>query len=162
MVLVLRDFPSLPLRAVDSKWAIFSGEFGVRLSRVRVVRAMRDHSTILLVEDYAPLRQTLTRLLTRGGFVVLAGGSGEEGLSLFHTHQSAIRLVVIDMMMPGMNGLDLGAALARESPDLKILYISGFAGSVAAMSFQQTISKALLLKPFKGETLLNRVKEMLV
>ena len=64
---------------------------------------MRDHSTILLVEDYAPLRQTLTRLLTRRGFVVLAGSSGQDGLSLFHSHQSAIRLAVIDMMMPGLN-----------------------------------------------------------
>jgi DNA-binding response OmpR family regulator len=123
---------------------------------------MRHHSTILLVEDYAPLRQTLTRLLNRRGFIVLAGGSGQEGLALFHAHQSIIRLALIDMMTPGMNGLDLGAALARESPDLKILYISGFAKSVAAMSFQQTSSKALLLKPFDGETLLNRVNEMLV
>src|SRR5215475_3659717 len=109
---------------------------------------MRHHSTILLVEDYAPLRQTLTRLLTRRGFVVLAGSSGQEGLSLFHDNQSAIRLALIDMMMPGLNGLDLGAALARESPGLKVLYISGFGESVAAMSIQQTTSKALLLKPF--------------
>jgi DNA-binding response OmpR family regulator len=123
---------------------------------------MRDHLTILLVEDYAHLRQTLTRLLTRRGFVVLAGSSGQDGLSLFHSHQSAIRLAVIDMMMPGLNGLDLGAALARESPDLKILYLSGFAGSVVAMSIQQTTSHALLLKPFNGKTLLNRVREMLV
>ena len=123
---------------------------------------MRDHSTILLIEDYAPLRQTLTRLLTRRGFVVLAGGSGQEGLSLFHAHQSAIRLALIDMMTPGMNGLDLGAALARESPDLKVLYISGFTESVAARSFQQTCSNALLLKPFDGETLLNRVNELLL
>ena len=123
---------------------------------------MRDHSTILLIEDYAPLRQTLTRLLTRRGFVVLAGSSGQDGLSLFHSHQSAIRLAVIDMMMPGLNSLDLGAALAREAPDLKILYISGFAGSVAAMSIQQTTSNALLLKPFTGETLIDRINEMLV
>jgi two-component system cell cycle sensor histidine kinase/response regulator CckA len=94
--------------------------------------------------------------------LVFEAGSGEEGLVLFHEHQSEIQLALIDMMTPGMNGLDLGAALARESPDLKILYISGFAGSVAAMSFQQTTSNALLLKPFNGETLLNRVKEMLV
>jgi FixJ family two-component response regulator len=65
-------------------------------------------------------------------------------------------------MTPGMNGLDLGAALTRESPNLKILYISGFAGSVAAMSIQQTASRALLLKPFNGKTLLDRVNEMLV
>jgi DNA-binding response OmpR family regulator len=123
---------------------------------------MRNHSTILLVEDYAPLRQTLTRLLTRRGFVVLAGSSGQEGLSLFHAHQSAIRLALIDMMTPGMNGLDLGVALTRESPNLKILYISGFAGSVAAMSIQQTASRALLLKPFNGKALVDRVNEMLV
>jgi YesN/AraC family two-component response regulator len=65
------------------------------------------------------------------------------------------------MITPGMNGLDLGAALVRESPDLKILYISGFAGSVAARSFQQTSSNALLLKPFDGKTLLNRLNELL-
>jgi FixJ family two-component response regulator len=66
------------------------------------------------------------------------------------------------MMTPGMNGLDLGAALTRESPNLEILYISGFAGSVAAMSIRQTASSALLLKPFNGKTLLDRVNEMLV
>jgi hypothetical protein len=53
------------------------------MRKFSVARAMRHYSTILLVEDYAPLRQTLTRLLTRRGFVVLAGTSGQEGLSLF-------------------------------------------------------------------------------
>jgi FixJ family two-component response regulator len=66
------------------------------------------------------------------------------------------------MITPGMNGLDLGVALTRESPNLKILYISGFAGSVAAMSIQQTASRALLLKPFNGKALVDRVNEMLV
>jgi DNA-binding response OmpR family regulator len=132
------------------------------LSQVEADKRMRDHSTILLVEDSAPLRHVLTRLLTRRGFVVLAGGSGQEGLSHFHAHQSAIRLALIDMMTPGMTGLDLGAELVRESPDLKILYISGFPGSIAAMSIQQATSHALLLKPFNAKTLINRVNEMLV
>src|SRR5215469_13534745 len=115
---------------------------------------MRSHSTILLVEDCSPFRQTLTRHLTRQGFIVLAGGSDQEGLSLFHAHQSDIRLALIEMITTSINGLDLGAKLAKESPDLKILYMSGNAGSVAAMSIQLSSSKALLLKPFNEQTLL--------
>jgi hypothetical protein len=53
------------------------------------------------------------------------------------------------MMMPGLNGLDLGAALARESPDLKILYISGFVGSVAGYELSADFLARPLVEAFR-------------
>ena len=117
--------------------------------------------TILLVEDHTPLRSSLAQLLARHGFHVLDAGDAEHALALFREHRAAIDLVIADMMMPGVTGLDLGAELERDSPVLKILYISGYTESIAAASLRSQSPDRVLLKPFTSEELLARIGELL-
>lgn len=117
--------------------------------------------TVLLVEDDTNLRRLVVTMLTRGGFETLAAGTASEGLSLVRERAGAFDLAVLDMMMPGMSGLDLASDIEREYPGLKILYISGFVGSLAADALARRTPDRVLLKPFTEEALLERVRTLL-
>jgi CheY-like chemotaxis protein len=117
--------------------------------------------TVLVVEDDACLLQLLVSMLASGGFDTVAAGRAAEGLSLVRQHCGAFDLAIIDMVMPGMSGLDLATDLEREYPNLKILYISGYVGSLAADALSRRTPDRVLLKPFTHQTLLERVRMLL-
>ncbi len=116
---------------------------------------------VLVVEDDSSLLQLVVRMLASGGFDTVAAGKAADGLSLVRQRRGAFDLAVIDMMMPGMSGLDLATDLGREYPDLKILYISGYIGSLAAEALSRRTPDRVLMKPFSAEVLLERVRMLL-
>lgn len=81
---------------------------------------------ILVVEDEAAIRTAVCDILTSLNYRSLAAADGEEALRLYAQHAGAIALVVSDMMMPGMNGLDLHARLHAIQPHQKFLLLSGY------------------------------------
>lgn len=117
--------------------------------------------TVLVVEDDASLRRLVVGMLAGGGFATLAAGEAENGLALVRQRQGALDLAIIDMVMPGVSGLDLATDLGREYPNLKILYISGYIGSVAADVLSRRSPDRVLLKPFTEQALLERVRMLL-
>jgi DNA-binding response OmpR family regulator len=117
--------------------------------------------TVLVVEDDANLRRLVVHMLANGGFETQSTGTAAEGLSLVRERQGAFDLAILDMMMPGVSGLDLATDLDREYPNLKILYMSGFVGSVAAEVLSRRSPDRVLLKPFTEQKLLERVRTLL-
>jgi CheY-like chemotaxis protein len=117
--------------------------------------------TVLVVEDDANLRRLVVHMLGNGGFETVATGTAAEGLSLVHERQGALHLAILDIVMPGMSGLDLASELAREYPSLPILYISGYVGSLAADALARRTPDRVLLKPFTEQTLVERVRLLL-
>src|SRR5579871_3355999 len=87
--------------------------------------------TILVVDDQTPVRQLISRMLTRSGFHTIEAGSGPQALEKFEDANGSIDLAIIDMIMPRMSGLDVAAELSRQRPSLKILYLSAHSGSIA-------------------------------
>jgi DNA-binding response OmpR family regulator len=125
---------------------------------------MIDHDskpTILVVEDDASLCRLVVRFLHAAGFATLAAGRAADGLALVRQHQGAFDLAIVDMVMPGMSGLDLATDLDREYPSLKILYISGYIDSLAADALSRRSPDRVLLKPFSEQALLDRVRMLL-
>lgn len=117
--------------------------------------------TVLVVEDDPCLLYLIERMLASGGFQTLAAGRAIDGLSLVRERQGGLDLAIIDLVMPGMSGLDLATELGREYPDLTILYISGFVGSLAADALARRSPDRVLLKPFSEQELLDRVRMLL-
>lgn len=117
--------------------------------------------SVLVVEDDANLRRLVVHMLANGGFETQSTGTAAEGLSLVRERQGAFDLAILDMMMPGVSGLDLATDLDREYPNLKILYMSGFVGSVAAEVISRRSPDRVLLKPFTEQKLLERVRTLL-
>jgi PAS domain S-box-containing protein len=89
------------------------------------------HETILLVEDEAGLRRLAERALSALGYRVLAAGSGEEALRAAAEHHGAIHLLLTDLVMPGMGGAELAAALRPLRNGLRVLFMSGYAEGTA-------------------------------
>ena|ERR1051326_5802132 len=116
---------------------------------------------ILVVEDQAPIRTQIRRALERNGFSVLEAESVNDGLAIFESNHEALSLVIVDIVIPGISGLDMASELNREHPGVKILYISGYLGSVAMEVITRSSPDALLAKPFTMDQLLERVRSML-
>ncbi len=112
--------------------------------------------TILVVEDEAPVRELITRILAGAGYTVLAAAGGPAALELAHAHAGTIDLLLTDVIMPGMLGQELAERLRAARPGLRSLYMSGFSEWMLGQTTAPA-PVALLEKPFTAAALLARV-----
>jgi CheY-like chemotaxis protein len=121
----------------------------------------RRKATVLVVEDDPCLLYLIEVMLASAGYEPSTAGGAADGLSLVRERQGRFDLAIVDMVMPGMSGLDLATELGREYPSIKILYISGYVGSLAADALARRTPERVLLKPFTEQALLDRVRMVL-
>ena len=120
---------------------------------------LTGHGTILLVEDEEGLRALNARGLASRGYTVLEAGNGVEALELFKEHDGKVDLVVSDVVMPEMDGPTLLKELRAINPNLKIIFVSGYAEEAFAKSLPQGQQFSFLPKPFTLKQLVGAVKE---
>ncbi|MBV9240032.1 MAG: response regulator [Xanthobacteraceae bacterium] len=127
----------------------------------RPARAADDtgQGTILLVEDEEGLRGLNARGLKSRGYNVLEAGNGLEAIELIDGHDGSIDLVVSDVVMPEMDGPALLKELRKRSPDLKIIFVSGYAEEAFAKSLPDGGQFEFLAKPFTLKQLIAKVKD---
>jgi two-component system cell cycle sensor histidine kinase/response regulator CckA len=123
---------------------------------------LTGQGTILLVEDEEGLRQLNARGLASRGYTVLEAGNGVEAIEVLDKSNGTVDLVVSDVVMPEMDGPTLLQELRRRNPDLKIIFVSGYAED----AFQKHLPAdgeqfTFLAKPFTLKELVNAVKETL-
>jgi signal transduction histidine kinase/ActR/RegA family two-component response regulator len=117
--------------------------------------------TVLFVEDEVALRDLMHRVLTKGGYTVLAAGDGLEALALVEGHQGRIDLVVTDVVMPRMSGPELATRLRARDPAIRLLYVSGYTADQLRSQTDLGADATLLPKPFTSDGLLRKVREVL-
>jgi two-component system, cell cycle sensor histidine kinase and response regulator CckA len=115
--------------------------------------------TILLVEDEEGLRQLNARGLTSRGYTVLEAGNGVEAIEVLERSDGQVDLVVSDVVMPEMDGPTLLRELRNRNPDLKIIFVSGYAEDAFQKHLPADGQFAFLPKPFTLKQLVNAVKE---
>jgi CheY-like chemotaxis protein len=116
--------------------------------------------TILFVEDQTRLRNVAVRLLREAGYLVLSAPGGSEALEMAQGYAGRIDLLVTDVIMPHMNGVELATALRTHQPGLRVLLSSGYPDD--AMPDRRLPSgMAFLPKPYQGSTLLRTVRALL-
>jgi len=115
--------------------------------------------TILLVEDEEGLRQLNARGLASRGYTVLEAGNGVEAIEVLERSNEQIDLVVSDVVMPEMDGPTLLRELRNRIPDLKIIFVSGYAEDAFQKHLPADGQFAFLPKPFTLKQLVNAVKE---
>jgi CheY-like chemotaxis protein len=115
--------------------------------------------TVLLAEDQAQLRAVTSRILERSGFTVRAVGAASEAVDLLATSHP-FSLLLTDMVMPGMSGLQLAERAAALRPGLPIVFMSGFSRGMWE-SAEAGSGGRILRKPFDADQLLRRVGEAL-
>ena len=127
--------------------------------------SLQSHSTptILLVEDEVLLREGVQEMLEAHGFNVVVAGDGLEALDLLN--QTEVSMVITDLVMPNMNGVDFIQRVQQSFPKLPIIVASGSPGSVMTRLGIDTIhvtgAIASIMKPFKGAELVALVKQVL-
>jgi len=112
--------------------------------------------TILLVEDEEGVRRVLETMLKRSGYRVLSSGSTTEAMSMAREHSGSIHLLITDMVMPGMSGLNMADQLTAQHPEMRVLFVSGY-GEPASPSAEAPF----LQKPFSTVELAVKVREIL-
>jgi signal transduction histidine kinase/ActR/RegA family two-component response regulator len=126
----------------------------------RSVHEVGGSATILVVDDEPTLRSVIRRCLVRKGYTVLVAEDAQRALTLARS-SGAIELLITDVVMPGMTGLELGRLLLLERPELRVLYISGFTFEEAVPVTDMAKGMAYLPKPFETAALTSKVQELL-
>jgi len=117
--------------------------------------------TVLLVEDEALVRAMVRDALTAAGFTLLVADGPDQALALSGRHAGAISLMVTDMRMPGMTGLELARVLADQRPRMRVLFMSGYFDRETDRDTLHAIDGRFLQKPFMPSDLVRKVDEVL-
>ncbi len=117
--------------------------------------------TILLAEDDASLLNLCERMLKELGYAVISASSPSGALHMAETHNGRIDLLVTDVIMPEMNGRDLGNQLRARRPGLKTLFMSGYSADVIAHREVLDEDVCFISKPFTKKDLAVKVREAL-
>jgi two-component system cell cycle sensor histidine kinase/response regulator CckA len=113
--------------------------------------------SILLVDDEGAVRRFATRVLEREGYSVFEAKDGAEALELVQQEHVSFDVVVSDIVMPRLNGVELMQALSSTRPDLPVILMSGYAA--AALADLGIIAPCgMIAKPFAAERLVEEVR----
>ncbi len=117
--------------------------------------------TVLLVDDEEEVLTVGEKVLTKMGYRVVMASSGEEGVGLYERHKEGIDLVILDMIMPGMNGSETFDALRSIDPHVKVLLSSGYSLEEEARKILRKGCSGFIPKPFRAEELSRVMRKIL-
>ncbi|HKH35248.1 MAG TPA: response regulator [Beijerinckiaceae bacterium] len=120
---------------------------------------LSGQGVILLVEDEDPVRAVNGRALAARGYTVLEAASGVEALQIIEERQAPVDLVVSDVVMPEMDGPTLLRELRKRYPDLKVIFVSGYAEDAFRKNLPEGEEFNFLPKPFSLKQLVEAVKQ---
>jgi CheY-like chemotaxis protein len=121
----------------------------------------RGTETVLVVEDNEAVRELAQASLASLGYRVLAAATPQDTVDLARAHPERVDLVLTDVVMPGMNGMELYDALRRDRPDLRVLFMSGYTSNVIGHHGVLDDGITFLQKPFSLRALATKVRRVL-
>ncbi len=119
-----------------------------------------EAKTILLVEDEDTVRKVIERLLVKLGYDVLSARDAEEAIEIFDDREDELDLVLTDVVMPGLTGVEMADVLKEKRPDMKFLFTSGYTSKELGSS-PQAPPEPFLPKPFSLDELSRSVESAL-
>jgi two-component system cell cycle sensor histidine kinase/response regulator CckA len=134
------------------------------VSRTDVLRTPgtvpRRKETILLVEDETGVRELASEFLRAGGYTVLEASDGPAALTMVRNHDDLIHLLLTDMVMPGMSGRNLAQKVLEIRPEIRVMFMTGYAEFPDKIGNNSSPPGEILQKPFSRATLLGKVHEI--
>jgi len=143
------------LPAIDTQNTLQNKEIGPR------DKITPGTETILFVDDEDMITDVGRQLLEKLGYTVLTAGSGREAVEIFQKHLNEISLVIIDMIMPGLNGGETYDELKKIDPNIKVLLASGYSINGLAQDILDRGCHGFIQKPFNIKTLSNKIRTVL-
>lgn len=117
--------------------------------------------TVLLVEDEASILSMIQTMLEKLGYRVLAASSPHEALELARTNKNDFDILLSDVIMPEMNGIELAERLKSDFPDIRCLFMSGYTAEVIINLGSDETSTDFIQKPFSIQDLSHIIREVL-
>lgn len=117
--------------------------------------------TILLAEDDPSVHRLMVTILENEGYEVLPAMRGDDAVELFENNRDRIRMLVLDVIMPGLGGQEVLQRIRKMAPEIPALFVSGY--SEDALHHEQVLDPdiQLLRKPFTTQQVLRRIRELL-
>jgi len=122
---------------------------------------VKGSGLVLVVDDEETVRTTTARMLESGGYKALIAEDGCEGLAIFKKHADEIQVVMLDLTMPHMDGVETFREIRQVKPDAAVILMSGYNQQEAVQHFTGKGLAGFIQKPFPIATLLGRVREVL-
>lgn len=148
-------------RLAEEALKMKTGALAAKLRTPAIEKALRSSETILLVEDEAALRILAKKILSQKGYRVFDAADGAIALRVAAAHVGEIDLVLTDVEMPNLGGRGLVEELRELSPNIRVLFMSGFPKEEAFPAKGSGAHIPYLQKPFTSETLFSEVRAAL-
>ena len=123
-------------------------------------KARVETGTIIVVDDEPIILNRCQQILRLGGYDVLPARDAQEALRLFQNSKTTIRLALLDVIMPGTDGLELAKQLQSTSPNTRVVLMSGY-GSTDIKKLGRQNPYRIIWKPFQAESLLRMIGNVL-
>ena len=122
----------------------------------------KENKTILVVDDNEQALTLVKEALTSKGFAVITSNRGSAGMAVLDSKKGeSVELVIIDLVMPDVDGMELASKILAKRPDIKILVMSGYADDVVVHGIFESKNVDFLGKPFSIRDLFFRVNTLL-
>jgi DNA-binding NtrC family response regulator len=121
----------------------------------------RGTETLLLVEDESAVRQSGKEFLQSSGYTVLDAPNGDDALRMARSYSDTIHLMITDVVMPRMGGPKLAEELSTERPEMKVLFVSGYAENTVLQHGTIDMASQFLQKPFTLKSLARKINDVL-
>lgn len=120
-----------------------------------------QQNTVLIIDDERQVREAMRDILDLQAIPTLTAASGQEGIDQFTVHQDKIGLIILDLSMPGMSGIEAFAALRQVNPTAKIILSSGYTETEILEKMAGTRPTGFLQKPYRLDKVLSTVSQFL-
>jgi two-component system, cell cycle sensor histidine kinase and response regulator CckA len=117
------------------------------------IAGSEENGTVMVVEDQVEVRRLASRILSEMGFRVLEAADGAQALSAAEHFRGKIRLMLTDVIMPEMNGKELAERMARQRPETRVIYMSGYTDRILGANGVLEGTPFYIQKPFRAEEL---------
>jgi CheY-like chemotaxis protein len=129
--------------------------------KVETAEILGGTETILAVEDEEEVRKLVVQILKSRGYTVIEASHGEEAIRLAKEDGNGVHLLLTDVVMPGMSGRELAESLKLRHPEIKVLYMSGYADDAIVHHGVLDDGVNYIQKPFTLDALSRKVREVL-
>ncbi|MCK4838043.1 MAG: response regulator, partial [Desulfobulbaceae bacterium] len=123
-------------------------------------KANKD-KTVLVVDDEVAVLEVVEAFVEQLGYNILLASSGHEALKASREYAGKVDLLLTDVIMPNMNGLELAETMVTDNPDVKVIFMSGCLQPAIDSRNTPRFENGFVKKPFSGKTLLTHVKKAL-
>jgi len=115
--------------------------------------------TVLIIDDEEIIRQLGSKILERAGYKVIISSSGDEGLELYHQHHEEIDVAILDISMPGLNGIETMLKIKEEFPEARILISTGHSIDSNLAGYIEQGMCDILQKPYRAQQLTAKIND---